>query len=148
VINQLFTFSSTIERLRQGPLSEHLDAYAAAIAAQGYGRHSIREQIVVIADFSRWLKQKQIAIQALDSDVVDRFLRLRRQQQRIRRGDPKTLQRLLTMLCQKGVVKPRQALVADNGQARIIAEFRLYCRRNAVCLQQRCSTTYPSSSIS
>jgi site-specific recombinase XerD len=126
VINQLFTFSSTIERLRQGPLSEHLDAYAAAIAAQGYGRHSIREQIVVIADFSRWLKQKQMDVQALDSEVVDRFLRLRRQQQRIRRGDPKTLQRLLTMLCQKGVVKPCQTLVADNGQARIIAEFRLY----------------------
>jgi len=126
VINQLFTFSSTIERLRQGPLSEHLDAYAAAIAAQGYGRHSIRAQIVVIADFSRWLKQKQIDIQALNSEVVGRFLRLRRQQQRIRRGDPKTLQRLLTMLCQKGVVKPRQTLVADNAQARIIAEFRLY----------------------
>ena len=97
MINQLFTFSSTIERLRQGPLSEHLDAYAAAIAAQGYGRHSIREQIVVIADFSRWLKQKQIDVQALDSKVVDRFLRLRRRQERVRRGDPKALVRLLTI---------------------------------------------------
>jgi site-specific recombinase XerD len=73
VINQLFTLSSTIERLRQGPLSEHLDAYAAAVAEQGYAHHSIRQQIVVIADFSRWLKQKHIAVQALDSKVVDRF---------------------------------------------------------------------------
>ena len=126
MINQLFTFSSAIERLRQGPLSEHLDAYAAAIAAQGYGRHSIREQIVVIADFSRWLKQKQIDVQALESEVVDRFLRLRRRQQRIRRGDPKALQRLLTMLCQKGVVKPRKPPVADNAQARLVAEFQRY----------------------
>jgi site-specific recombinase XerD len=126
VINQLFTFSSTIERLRQGPLSEHLDAYAAAIAAQGYGRHSIREQIVVIADFSRWLKQKQIDVQALESEVVDRFLRLRRRQQRIRRGDPKALQRLLTMLCQKGVVKPRKPPVADNAQTKVVAEFQRY----------------------
>src|SRR5271165_3829921 len=31
VINQLFTFSSTIERLRQGPLNDHLDAYAAVL---------------------------------------------------------------------------------------------------------------------
>ena len=75
VINQLFTFSSTIERLRQGPLSEHLDAYAAAVAEQGYTHHSIRQQIVAIADFSRWLKQKHIEIEALDSNVVDRFLR-------------------------------------------------------------------------
>jgi len=52
VINQFFTFSSTIERLRQGPLSEYLDAYAASVAEQGYTRHSIRRQIVAIADFS------------------------------------------------------------------------------------------------
>jgi len=107
-------------------LSEYLDTYAAAVAAQGYGRHSIREQIVVIADFSRWLKQKQIAVQALDGEVADRFLRLRRRQLRLRGGDAKALQRLLTMLRQKGAVKPHQPLVVDNAQARIIAEFRRY----------------------
>ena len=126
MINQLFTFSSTIERLRQGPLSEHLDAYAAAVADQGYTHHSIRQQIVVIADFSRWLKKKQIDVQALDSKVVDRFLRLRRRQQRVRRGDPKALQRLLTMLRQIGVVKPAQPPVADTAQSRIVAEYRRY----------------------
>jgi site-specific recombinase XerD len=67
VINKLFTFSSTIERLRQGPLSEHLDAYATAVAEQGYRHDSIRQQIVVIADFSRWLKQQRLAARHLDS---------------------------------------------------------------------------------
>ena len=66
MINQLFTLPSTIERLRQGPLSEHLDAYAAAVAEQGYTHHSIGRQIVAIADFSRWLMHKHIAIEALD----------------------------------------------------------------------------------
>jgi site-specific recombinase XerD len=126
VINQLFTFSSTIERLRQGPLSEHLDAYAAGVAEQGYSHDSIRQQIVAIADFSRWLKQKNIDVHALDSKVVDRFLRLRGRPQRVRRGDPKTLQRLLTMLRQKGVVKPHQPPVTDNAQARIVADFQRY----------------------
>jgi site-specific recombinase XerD len=125
VINQLFTFQSTIERLRQGPLSEHLDAYAASVAEQGYGQNSIRQQVVVIADFSQWLKQKHIDIQDLDNKVVARFLRLRRSQQRIRRGDPKTLQRMLAMLCQIGVVKP-QPSVADNDRSRITNEFRHY----------------------
>ena len=126
MINQLFTFPSTIERLRQGPLSEHLDAYATAVAEQGYTHDSIRQQIVAIADFSRWLKQKQIDVRAVDSKVVDRFLRLRRRQQRVRRGDPKTLARLLAMLRQRGVVKQRQQPVADNARARIINEFRCY----------------------
>jgi site-specific recombinase XerD len=106
-------------------LSEYLDAYATAVSAQGYGRHSIREQIVVIADFSRWLKRKHIDVQALDSKVVDRFLRLRRRQQQVRRGDPKTLGRLLTMLRQIGVVK-HQPAVADTAHSRIVAEFQRY----------------------
>jgi hypothetical protein len=126
VINQLFTFSSTIERLRQGPLSEHLDAYAAGVAAQGYGHHSIRQQIVVIADLSRWLKQKSIDVQDLDGIAVDRFLRLRRRQQRVRRGDPKALQRLLAMLRQTGLVKQHQQPVEDTALSRIIGEFRRY----------------------
>lgn len=115
-----------IERLRQGPLSKHLDAYAAAVAEQGYTHDSIRQQIVAIADFSRWLKQKHIDVQTLDSQVVDRFLRLRRRQQRVRRGDPKTLARLLAMLCQKGVVKQGQQPIADNARERIANDFRRY----------------------
>jgi site-specific recombinase XerD len=126
VINQLFTFSSTIERLRQGPLNEHLDPYAAAVAVQGYAHDSIRQQIVMIADFSRWLEQKHIDVQALNSKVVDRFLQLRRRQQRIRRGEPKTLERLLAMLCQKGVVKQYQQPVADSARSRVTNEFRCY----------------------
>ena len=106
-------------------MSKHLDAYATAVAAQGYGRHSIREQIVVIADFSRWLKQNRIDVQVLDSKVVGRFLRLGRRQQRVRRGDPKAFERLLAMLRQIGVVK-HQPPVADTAHSRIVAEFRRY----------------------
>ena len=126
MINQLFTFSSTIERLRQGPLSEHLDAYAAAQAQQGYGRHSIRQHIVVLADFSLWLKQKQIAIQNLDTSVVGRFLRFRRGQEQVRRGDPLALARMLNMLCQIGIVKPSGKPISDNACSRAVEEFRCY----------------------
>jgi site-specific recombinase XerD len=125
VINQLFTFASTIERLRQGPLSEYLDAYAAAVAEQGYARQSIGRQIVAIADFSRWLKHKHIEIEGLDDQVVDRFLRFRRRQQRIGRGDPKALDRMLSMLRQKGIVKSCQPAVA-GARSNVAAEFRCY----------------------
>lgn len=37
-----------LNRLRHGPLSVQIDAYAAAIALQGYARHSIQTQVVVI----------------------------------------------------------------------------------------------------
>jgi site-specific recombinase XerD len=139
VITQLFTFSSTIERLHQGPLSEHLESYAAAVAEQGYAEQSICRQIVVIADFSRWLKHRHIAVWALDNDVLDRFLRLRRRQQRVGRGDPKALARMLAMLRDSGVVKPQQASVADNSACRVTSEFRRYlseeCGRSPATLK-------------
>jgi len=126
VINQLFTFASTIERLRQGPLSEYLDTYAASVAEQGYAHHSIGRQIVAIADFSLWLKHKHVEIEALDDQVVNRFLRLRRRQQRVGRGDPKALDRMLSLLRQQGIVKPCQPAVADNALSKITAEFHCY----------------------
>jgi site-specific recombinase XerD len=53
----------------------------------------------------------------LDDQVVDRFLRFRRRQQRVARGDPKALDRMLSMLRQKGIVKPCQPAVADARSA-------------------------------
>jgi len=124
MIKKGFIFPSTIERMRQGPLSKHIDAYSAAQVEQGYGHHSIRQQMLVIGDFSGWLKQKDIAIRNLDSAVVDRFLQLRQRQQQLHRGDPIALKRLLAMLRLRGVVKPEA--VAENACSKAIHKFRHY----------------------
>lgn len=107
-------------------MNEYLDAYASGVAEQGYGHHSIRQQIVVIADFSRWLRQKHLEVHDLDSKVVDRFLQNRRRQHRVRRGDPKALGRLLAMLRQTGVVKQQQQAGQLSARAKVIGEFRDY----------------------
>ena len=124
MIKKGFIFPSTIERMRQGPLSKHIDAYSAAQVEQGYGHHSIRQQMLVIGDFSGWLKQKDIAIRNLDSAVVDRFLQLRQRQQQLHRGDPIALKRLLAMLRLRGVVKTEA--VAENACSKAIHKFRHY----------------------
>ena len=135
MINQLFTFSSTIERLRQGPLSGHLDAYATAIAQQGYARHSIRNQVVVIADLSRWLQQKHIELQDLDGKVVNRFVQHHQRQTGIRRGDAGILNRFLAMLGQMGVVEQHPKIPVEDSRQNINHEFRRYL------LQERRLTT-------
>jgi site-specific recombinase XerD len=126
VIEQLFALTNTIERLRQGPLSEHLDAYAAAIAQQGYARHSIRNQVVVIADFNQWLQQKHIELQDLNGKVVDRFVQHHQRQTGICRGDAGILRRFLVMLGQTGVVEQNQKLPVQNSRQNITDEFRRY----------------------
>jgi site-specific recombinase XerD len=124
MIKKGFIFPNTIQRMRQGPLSKHIDAYSAAQVEQGYGHHSIRQQMLVIGDFSGWLKQKDIAVRSLDSKVIDRFLQLRQRQQRVRRGDPLALKRLLAMLCEQGVVKPQRVMISARSKA--IHEFQRY----------------------
>lgn len=124
MIKKGFIFPRTIERMRQGPLNKHIDAYSAAQVEQGYGCHSVRQQMLVIGDFSGWLKQKGIAVRNLDSKVIDRFLRFRQRQHKIRRGDPITLMRLLSMLCQKGVAKPEQ--VVESALTKAVNKFERY----------------------
>jgi site-specific recombinase XerD len=124
MIKKGFIFPRTIERLRQGPLSKYLDAYRSAQFERGYEQQSIRQQILVIADFSGWIKRKEIAVRNLDAHDVDRFLRLRQRQKQVRRGDPTALKRMLTMLREKGVVKREPA--ARNAPAKVTAEFQRY----------------------
>ena len=124
MIKKGFIFPCTIERMRQGPLNKHIDAYSTAQVEQGYGHHSVRQQMLVIGDFSGWLKKKDVAVRDLDSKVIERFLRFRQRQQKIRRGDPITLNRLLSMLCQKGVVKPEQ--VVESALEKVINQFERY----------------------
>ena len=126
MINQLFTLPSTIERLRQGPLDEHLDDYASVVAEQGYAQNSIRNQIVVVADLSVWLQQKRIDVSNLDSKVVDRFLKTRGRPDGVRRGDARALNRFLSLLRQKGVVKADQGLPMETPRQRVVEGFRRY----------------------
>jgi site-specific recombinase XerD len=126
VINQLFTFPSTIERLRQEPLGEHMDAYARFVAEQGYTSNSIRSQIVVIQDFGRWLRQKHIDVSSLDSDTTDRFLRTRGRPVAVRRGEARALDRFLFLLRQRGVVQHRPDQPIETARQRVVEEFRRY----------------------
>ena len=126
MINELFTLPSTIERLRQGPLDKHLDAYAAMVSGQGYAPNSIRSQIVVIAEFSQWLQQKCIAVPSLDSNVLDRFLKRRGRQGGNRRGDGRALCRLLDFLRQTGTVKSERERTVESPRQRVINSFQHY----------------------
>ncbi|MFN7998421.1 MAG: site-specific integrase [Bryobacteraceae bacterium] len=126
MINELFTLPSTIGRLRQGPLEEYLDAYAAVVAEQGFAPNSIRMQISAIADLSRWLQKKRIAVSSLDREVLDRFLKKRVHQVEDRRGDGRALNRLLALLRQRGIVKPDLERSVETPQQRVVNGFRQY----------------------
>ncbi len=104
----------------------HLDAYAAAIAQQGYVQHSIRTQVVVIADLSRWLQRRHILLQDLDSKVVNRFVQHHQRQKGIRRGDAGILSRFLAWLGQTGTVEQHRELPVKGPRQNVTHQFRRY----------------------
>jgi site-specific recombinase XerD len=67
------------ERVRvSGPLARYAAGFAAELAAQGYADLSLRNQMQVVAHFSRWLEAKRVEVPDLTRQWVDRYLRVRR----------------------------------------------------------------------
>jgi site-specific recombinase XerD len=124
--NQLFTAPRSLVRLRHGPLAPCHNAYALALHEQGYARQSIRQQVLLIADFSRWLHDKRIAATDIDRPLLDRFLRRRRRQGRITGTDASTLNRLLTMLHETGVAVRREQPATRTARQRVTDAFQFY----------------------
>ena len=67
------------DRVRvSGPLARHATGFAAKLTAQGYTDLSLRNQLRLVAHFSRWLEAKRIEVSELTRQSVDRYLHLRR----------------------------------------------------------------------
>jgi hypothetical protein len=67
------------ERVRvSGPLAKYVAGFAATLTAEGYTDLSLRNQLLLVAHFSRWLAVRRIEVPELTRQVVDRYLRVRR----------------------------------------------------------------------
>ena len=100
VINDQVVLSRPLE----GPMATHIRAFAASRTALGYAKGSLQREIRLAAGFSRWLKQKGIALHRVDADQVARYLRHRRRQVRPGPGDAAALRHLLEFLRREGVI--------------------------------------------
>lgn len=67
------------ERVRvSGPLTRYAAGFAAELTSQGYTDLSLRNQLLLVAHFSRWLEAKRVEVADLTRQLVDRYLRVRR----------------------------------------------------------------------
>jgi site-specific recombinase XerD len=127
LIDRFFDFSKTIDRMRQGPLGEHVDAFAAMLLKQGFPRSTGRFQIRVVADFSRWLARRRIPVANINASVVERYGADYQRKFAFWSHRPPVLNRFLGMLNQMGVT-PIPEPIAIPHQAEIEA-FRQYLRQ-------------------
>lgn len=107
MIEQYFSRTSVITRLRHGLLGPYLDDLATALHQQGYAWDSIRHYLRACDQFGRWLVQQGSTAQEVDEALVARYLsglprRLSGQQPQAAEGLP----HLLQLLRQRGIMLP------------------------------------------
>jgi site-specific recombinase XerD len=93
-----------LSKAPEGPLAAHIGPFAEFVGAQGYSANSVHRQVFLSSDFSRWLKQKRVALRGIGAEHSERYLRYRARKKRICRGDAAALTHLLDFLHSEDVI--------------------------------------------
>ena len=112
-MNLFFKEPQTVLRMREGPLGQYIDSYAAEIRAEGYAHGSAVLQIRLVAAFSRWMVKHRIKAQEITAAQVERYVRSRGRDRCPGRSDHAALKRLLNLLLRQGVT-PEPSLPAST----------------------------------
>lgn len=114
------------QRLYEGPLALHIDAFAERLIRQGYASTTVNEKLRLIAHLSRWLDRNKLPVEDLNEARIERFRRYRRRQGRVDGHAAATCKALLAQLREAGVIPPSPDPRGDNARRRIEDDYRQY----------------------
>lgn len=114
------------QRLYEGPLAIHVDAFAEQLARQGYSGATAREKLRLVAHLSRWLARNNVRAEDLDEACIGRFRRYRRQRGRIDHQAAATGKALLRQLREMGVIPLATDRDAHDTRCRAVDDYRRY----------------------
>jgi hypothetical protein len=127
-MNQFFKDPQTVLHVREGPLGQYIDSYAAEIRAEGYAHGTAILQIRLVADFSRWMVKHRIKAQEITAEHGECYLRFRARDRSPGRSDHAALKRLLNLLLRQGVI-PEPSLPPSTPLIQLQEQFRVYLRQ-------------------
>jgi len=125
-MNPFYPYTTTHQHIYNGPLAPIIDAYGGLLNQQGYKRQSARIQIRLIADFSRWIERQGLTACRVSQPIIDRYLHSRYQRYRPRRDDRSTLNRLVALLREKGIVRDPIPTTIHTPLQQIEDDFKRY----------------------
>jgi site-specific recombinase XerD len=126
MIDTFYSPGTDTSRLRCGPLEPHIDDFAGQLSRLGYSTHAARWKIRLVADLSRWLERRQRGTRDIDEEQIGTFLRIRKKQGLLRRGDRHTLAGLLHQLRQAGVIPHPCEAVSRHPIDQITADYTCF----------------------
>jgi site-specific recombinase XerD len=117
------------QRLYEGPLAIHIDAFAEQLTRQGYTGATAREKLRLVAHLSRWLDGNKLRAEDLNDACIARFRRYRRRQGWVDHHAASTCKALLAQLREAGVIPPALDPHKPNVQRRIEDDYKAYLAR-------------------
>lgn len=81
-----------------GPLSPHIEGFAALLIGQGYAATTLHIKCSLVADFSSWLHRRKLSLVDVNEAQLRQFHVDRRRRVRVRRDDVPTSRQLLGYL--------------------------------------------------
>ena len=109
-----------------GPLTEHVEGFAAELEGRGYAPLSAANQLRLLASLSRWLADQQLPVKDLSNEQVEAFLRFRRDAGYRCWLSARGLAPLLSYLRSVGVA-PEPVTVPPQGEVEVLLEdYRAY----------------------
>ena len=117
----------TLKRVCVGPLNPYINTFASLLSEQGYAKFTIENKISLLADFSRWLHQKNKGVLEANEQAIDTFMEYHMGQGRHAfRGNRYTLQMLIQYLRDNGIIPIPTSATDDNALNQIMCGFTHY----------------------
>jgi integrase/recombinase XerD len=122
-------YSWSLRHTPKGPLVPYVDAFTGLLSTQGYAQTSVHLYTRLVADFSGWLKQKNVTKEEITLEHTERYLRYRACHRRPRTGEVAALRRLLHLLHEEGVIALASAPSDATPVQLLLDEYALYLRQ-------------------
>jgi site-specific recombinase XerD len=126
MLEKLLKRPAAVARRAAGILGPYVDSFLVSAAELGYTASTMRTQLWVLGDLERWLQRKRLVLAALAEPVLRQFMEQQRRYGRLRRGDSRTVQRLLEHLRAKGVAPSPEPTVDKAPLAILERQYRDY----------------------
>ena len=125
MLDQIYSFRGTEQKLRQGPLGAFIDELVTVLLEKGYPERYLRDRFAVIGEFSRWLIRNKIKLCNLDQPSIDRFIQYRSKQTSVAgRGEKVTLNFLFEILSRHGSIPtPQPKRKQENETEKLLREY-------------------------
>jgi integrase/recombinase XerD len=123
MIDHFYSPGVKLSHLRRGLIAAHIDDFAGRLSCQGYEIQTARLKIWLVADLSTWLGRRHLDIEDLEEERVAEFLKTRKRQLALRRGDRRTLTQLLSHLRSAGAIPTQTAALSDKPMDRITRDY-------------------------